>query len=216
MQSFKHFLSEEIEHGRYFNYTLKVERLNNSNILQNVPKEKWEDLAESISPLLKCQWFLDFTVNLVIANPTQQQMADYTWFENIETKLEEGADELLKPTILTFDKQKSYGKLEYYGVPMSLIDYKVIKLFFNTRSLALSGFNKMIGKNCVQLDISNMDFVQSNVLSLLLLPKTCKIKCNTIKEPWVKIVDKHLQCDRDILECQEELITNGLRQYAKL
>jgi hypothetical protein len=32
----------------------------------------------------------------------------------------------------------------------------------------------------------------------------------------VNIVGRHLQGDKDVLECQEELITNGLRQYAKL
>jgi hypothetical protein len=31
-----------------------------------------------------------------------------------------------------------------------------------------------------------------------------------------EIVNKHLQKDKDILECQEELITNGLKEYAKL
>jgi hypothetical protein len=31
-----------------------------------------------------------------------------------------------------------------------------------------------------------------------------------------EIIDKHLKSDRDILECQEELITNKLSSYAKL
>jgi (2Fe-2S) ferredoxin len=30
------------------------------------------------------------------------------------------------------------------------------------------------------------------------------------------IIQRHLTGDRDILECQEELITNGLKEYAKL
>jgi hypothetical protein len=32
----------------------------------------------------------------------------------------------------------------------------------------------------------------------------------------IKIVNKHLQNERDILECQEELISNGQKEYAKL
>jgi hypothetical protein len=32
----------------------------------------------------------------------------------------------------------------------------------------------------------------------------------------IKIMNKHLRKDRDVLECQEELITNRLKQYAKL
>jgi len=31
-----------------------------------------------------------------------------------------------------------------------------------------------------------------------------------------KIVNKHLLLDKDVLECQEELISNGLNEYAKL
>jgi hypothetical protein len=33
---------------------------------------------------------------------------------------------------------------------------------------------------------------------------------------WAEIIENHLVADRDILECQEELIDKGFKEYAKL
>ncbi len=65
--------------------------------------------------------------------------------------------------------------------------------------------------------------IASNVLSFLKIPKLehihikqfAKDEGNEIDQVF-KILNKHLQNDKDILECQEELITNGFKEYAKL
>jgi hypothetical protein len=62
------------------------------------------------------------------------------------------------------------------------------------------------------LQVGNIKAVTDSVLGLLLIPyKTMIIPPIS----WGSIIGKHRQ-SRDILECQEELITEGLRQYAKL
>ena len=210
-------LFETITPECYFNYTLRVEKLFTTadQLLESVPKGKWEDLADSISPRLKCEWFLHNTVEYVAKNPTPQELGSFEWFQMIKTKLEEGANKLLKPTIWSFDKKNSYAELDCYGIPTSLIDYETINLILNTRSISLSGIHKMIGKNCKVLGISNTDFIKGNVLSLLKLPKMCQIEWK-LKQPWVKIVDSYLTRDRNIIACQEELFKHGLDEYAKL
>jgi hypothetical protein len=65
--------------------------------------------------------------------------------------------------------------------------------------------------------------IASNVLSFLKIPKLqhihikqfAKDEGNEIDQVF-SILNKHLQNDKDILECQEELITNGFKEYAKL
>ncbi len=81
---------------------------------------------------------------------------------------------------------------------------------------SFKGINKIIG-DFELLQIRNNSKITDSVLGLLLLNKTNrKISLLFSKNEWVKILNKHLENDNDVLECQEELITNGLRQYAKL
>jgi hypothetical protein len=74
----------------------------------------------------------------------------------------------------------------------------------------------LIGINCVQ----NFD---SKILSLLKMKNLKIINLSTLaKDEHIeldkscKIVNKHLKSGRDILECQEELIENGYKEFAKL
>jgi len=65
--------------------------------------------------------------------------------------------------------------------------------------------------------------IASNMLSFLLIPKLERIHIiqfakdegNEIDQVF-SILNKHLQNGKDILECQEELIQNGFKEYAKL
>lgn len=65
--------------------------------------------------------------------------------------------------------------------------------------------------------------ITSNILGFLLIPKLehihikqfAKDEGNEIDQVF-SILNKHLQNEKDILACQEELITNGFKEYAKL
>jgi hypothetical protein len=70
------------------------------------------------------------------------------------------------------------------------------------------------------LEITHYPKYLTGLLGFMLLGKDVKhlsfdTSWNVDFQKAVAIVQKHLKSDRDVLECQEELITNGLKQYAK-
>lgn len=56
--------------------------------------------------------------------------------------------------------------------------------------------------------------IMSNVLGLLLIKGLEDIVIHKDFD-WFVIVNKHFESDKDILECREELIAKGLKDYAK-
>lgn len=71
-------------------------------------------------------------------------------------------------------------------------------------------------------DIKIPKDLESNILGLLLINQLDKIiidiqdvKTSNL-QPVVDIINRHLKADKDILECQEELLENGFKDYAKL
>ena len=82
--------------------------------------------------------------------------------------------------------------------------------FMNDTSL--KGINKKILNAGELFQIGNIKSITDSVLGLLLIPyKTMIIP----RVSWGVVIEKHRQT-RDILECQEELISEGLQKYAKL
>jgi hypothetical protein len=84
---------------------------------------------------------------------------------------------------------------------------------------SLHNIHKML-LNFKEIHIANQNHVTSHILGLF-LTKASKITCSSlsIRVPWWTIFYNHwgmTDDGNDMLECQEELITNGLRQYAKL
>jgi hypothetical protein len=82
---------------------------------------------------------------------------------------------------------------------------------------SLSGIHKHL-LECLDIIVSGST-IKSNILGLLMIKKLEEFR--TIDnfnyfDKICEIINKHLQGDRDVLECQEELITNGYRHYAKL
>lgn len=56
--------------------------------------------------------------------------------------------------------------------------------------------------------------LESNILGLLLIKKLDF--CTGLKAPVMDIMNRHLSSGKDVLECQEELIEKGFKEYAKL
>jgi len=65
------------------------------------------------------------------------------------------------------------------------------------------------------IDLNGCRELKSHMLGILLIKKIKHIYFNVDIEVQ-NIINKHLRGDRDILECQEEFITHGLKEYAKL
>ena len=84
----------------------------------------------------------------------------------------------------------------------------------------LSGIAKFVGEECNCVYIGNCQLITGNVLGLVrLAEKGIRIELEFAGGQkllnWMSIVKKHL-IDKDILECQEELIDAGLKEFAKL
>ena len=61
--------------------------------------------------------------------------------------------------------------------------------------------------------------ITSHILGLLLIKKLKAINIDLLTDDLLeasKIINKHLSLDRDVIDCQEELISAGLKEYAKL
>jgi hypothetical protein len=69
---------------------------------------------------------------------------------------------------------------------------------------------KYIGKGLVLLD----NPIKSDILGLLLV--SGNLHAVNADGKVFDIINKHLGGDKDVLECQEELISNGFKEYAKL
>lgn len=60
------------------------------------------------------------------------------------------------------------------------------------------------------------DFNYRGFLSFILIKDLQEIFSYSKYKPIIDVINKHLQSDRDVLECQEELIEMGFKEYAKL
>lgn len=106
-------------------------------------------------------------------------------------------------------------------LPTEKINYVgQIVLLNSTNFESLHNINKFI--NCSELHIDRAVNVKRNILSIFLL-KNVKVYLfytfTDFKEKdvdWINIVTKYLGGDKDIIACQEELIENGYKEFAKL
>ena len=81
---------------------------------------------------------------------------------------------------------------------------------------SLSGLDKVVPYKVIGFE--NPQLIKSNVLSLLRIKQLVNIDLAGSFDDnleWFHILDNHLE-DKDILQCQEDLIDAGLKDYAKL
>ena len=106
------------------------------------------------------------------------------------------------------------------NIPSSPIDVDDLKFILKfSQNMTLHDIHKYI--SCKTLILQNMKHLTGNVLGLLKIKKLEKLSIDVsgtydIKSVRaIEIINNHLK-SRDILSCQEELIENGLEEYAKL
>jgi hypothetical protein len=100
---------------------------------------------------------------------------------------------------------------------------KLVMNFSNASNVSLSGIHKQI-KEFDRIAIYGSENISSSVLGLILLNEHTEKKIFFLNiaegdekiKKWVDIVEKALSQNDDILDVQEELITNGYRHLAKL
>lgn len=76
--------------------------------------------------------------------------------------------------------------------------------------------------DCEVLSFYNPDQIDGCVLGILKIPSIREIRMVNFShnnpfdtDGWFDIVKRHVEGDKDVLDCQEELRTAGLRQYGK-
>lgn len=98
----------------------------------------------------------------------------------------------------------------------------ILDLCQNPGIVTFKGIGKLI-KNCGNIIVP--ESLKSNLLGVLLIDKLEDIEWddNVVSDyeipeliGAIKIINKHLFKDRDVLECQEELAKAGYKEYAKL
>jgi len=92
--------------------------------------------------------------------------------------------------------------------------------FVGTNIESLSEIHKKL-KECRGEIITLPSATKSSVLRLLLIKRLLIVRQLLPKKVgpeirWSNILNKHLQGDRDVLACQEELISAGFKEFAKL
>ena len=122
---------------------------------------------------------------------------------------------------LEFAPQSVEGYFDCSRTNITSLEFapKFVGGFFNCSSTKITSL-KGIGKNYLKEVKDYIGFLscrelKSNMLGLLLVKGLQEIEFN-IKEEIEKIFNRHLTGERDILDCQEELITKGFKEYAKL
>lgn len=115
-----------------------------------------------------------------------------------------------------------FTSLTLTTLPTESINYVgIINLRCSEEFNSLRNIHKFI--KCSELHIDRAINLKENILSLFLLKNIEVFLCYTysdIKENndigWINIVKKHLDEYKDILACQEELIENGYKDFAKI
>lgn len=104
-----------------------------------------------------------------------------------------------------------------------------IKGWFNiydNKLTSLQGIHKLFKGGYIKegIDLSG-NKIESHLLGLLLIPELevihydgDRVLNQTMKncEKAIQIINKHLEGDKDVIECQQELIAAGLKAYAQL
>jgi hypothetical protein len=101
------------------------------------------------------------------------------------------------------------------NLPKFLVEWGQICIFVR-RMNSLAGIHKVL--NCEYLTVENMKSIKSNVLGILQIKNIDSfwVYGTEQKPEWALIIEKHLNIDKDLLDCKEELMSKGLKEYAKL
>jgi hypothetical protein len=113
--------------------------------------------------------------------------------------------------------------LEKFDCNVKAYNIRIVSIIISS----LSGFNKYfeLDGGSLVFDSHLHSVIKSNLLSLILLKgvkdiivaeEGMTIVGDTDFSRAIKIIKKHVLSDKDVLECQEELIENGYKEYAKL
>ena len=216
MRSFKQFLKED---NTVYEAVLLISKTINTQ--HQIKDDKLQQLIiDKINEKLKCDSsiavnFGAFDINIIL-NDELISKANYVSdviieiLSSLNVKYEPFANkEVLN---ITIKNGKSLPKLH------SPIEFSNVSLTFDSK-ISLSGIHKFISSSCDHIYLKNLSNVTDSVLGLIKIGKKPRqILLNDFGQlpKWFDIIANYINKSSDILACQEELIENGLEQYAQL
>jgi hypothetical protein len=225
MQNFKQFLTEEDKKGYLrFGKTLIINKKPNADVnedkvtddivqmFKDNPLPSGTKLYYRFGRIDNSQIKLDFQFNVLEA-----KFGNDISHEPIIEQIKDAFEQLPYVSGKAISDNNDYCYITY-GLPEFNVDTSSI-IYLGTNGVSappssLHNIHKIISSPHIIIDVPRQ--VKDSVLGLLLIKKLEKLEEGRFIDKWCGIVIKHFNIDKDMLECQEELITNGLRQYAKL
>jgi len=214
MQNFKSFLKEsetvptlivhfETSHFLYFD--------EKEDLVNNLENEKF---VHSIEFPNEYEIFVYFN-NLPRDKYSKTGIEDIA--EEFSDKLTNSLKLFHRPGNQEIELHNKEVHLEWKGLPTFLTKVEHVDIICQDNQV-LTRIDKLI--KCEYLSIYECDKIIGNVLSVMKIPTSTYIWFQSSfksKLPdWAEIINDCLIGDRDILDCQEELISAGYKEYAKL
>jgi hypothetical protein len=211
--SFKHYLKEDTQHKVEF----VTEFSFNHNGTDYLTSSNKIDLAVEIGKKLKmtARFMGDTTIDFSVGVTLPNRHIDGPELETLQEKV----NAIVQKSIKSFQMEVEHCQSHVLanGIPKFEIDYEMVIVYVKPGD-TFSGIEKIITLS-KEMHFNHCRNVKGNVLSLLKL-NTSDLSLfsddGSGDLEWITIVEKHFNGDKDVLECQEELIEAGYKEYAKL
>jgi hypothetical protein len=156
----------------------------------------------------------EYNVTLAV-KMSQHDLSSYQNYHNFVDDFIKSIEKLINIDNVDIDISTT-PKLKIKELPNFPIFAKHI-IFGLVKPMSLHNIHKIL--HCDTLQIDYDERVTDSALGILLIPDIRVLRFLDLLQDrsWIGIIQKHIHNkNKDILECQEELITNGYRKYAKL
>lgn len=182
--------------------------------LYDIPELAFKEIANGLKALNYVQSFTkDLEMLYIVTKPLSE--SDCRKIKSFRKEI----IRVLTPILSNLEKQVEIEYVETLlifpdGLPSFKVSYPRIRVD-NPVKGSISGIEKLIGE-CESLEINECENIEGGVLSLFKLDIEHIELSSDFNPKWIQIIQQHLDHNRDILECREELIQAGLKDYAKL
>jgi hypothetical protein len=218
MQNFKTYLKEENSSDIILSIPLQFEPELHTSSRELEGMFKIETISKHIPNLSSSSGIFyhahanEYNVTLAV-KMSQHDLSSYQNYENFIDNFVKSIEQLINIDDIDI---ATTPKLKIKELPNFPIFAKHI-IFGLVKPMSLHNIHKILRCDTLQIDYDER--VTDSALGLVLIPGIRVLRFLDLLQDrsWIGIIQKHIHNkNKDVLECQEELITNGYRKYAKL
>lgn len=122
--------------------------------------------------------------------------------------------------IAVLENNMNFDEIRLYDTLTFPVEYDYVRTVYPKPGASLRGIHKNLKCKTLNFYAASCNNIQEGGLGILLIKNLQEIllpySSAATDIEWIKIIKKHFDGDKDVLECQEELIENGYKQFAKL